>query len=177
MAVKRRRQPKDTGDLEDPQVEEDLLSNYEPAVFEDDLERALSEDELGQLEITPVETVGPDWTIGKVIDLMAEHAVASVMIVEGDKLLGIFSERDVLNRVADHPDDLLDQPITSVMTAEPVVAHETDSPAKAMNLMAVSGVRHVPILDVDDKLIGVLGPRRLGRYIQSHSQDAESTGA
>ena len=123
------------------------------------------------MEIKPVETVGPDWTIGKVIERMAEHGVASVMVVSGDQLVGVFSERDVLNRVAENFEELLDKPITEVMTSEPVVAYETDLAAKAMNLMATSGVRHVPVLDVDDKLIGVLGPRRMGRFLRDHFKE------
>ena len=58
-------------------------------------------------------------------------------------------------------------PDISILTG-PVVVYSTDVPAKAINLMTTSGFRHIPVLDVDDKLVGVLGPRRLTRYLNKH---------
>jgi len=56
--------------------------------------------------------------------------------------------------------------LTEVMTANPLVVHETDSPGTALNLMAVQSFRHVPILSVDKKVVGIIGPRRLTDYLQ-----------
>lgn len=166
MAVRRRkRQDVQSSEFKDP------LENYDAPVYEDNLERAVAEICLSEMEITPVVTVTAEWTVGKVIELMAERGVASVMVVEDDQLIGVFSERDVLNRVAGSFDQLHDKSITRVMTRDPVVAYETDRAAKAMNLMATSGIRHVPVLDVDDKLIGVLGPRRMGRFLREHFRE------
>jgi len=78
----------------------------------------------------------------------------------------VFSERDVLNKIADCFEQVKDQPVSQFMTPQPVVVHESDSSAKALNLMAVGGFRHVPLLDLDDKVVGVIGPRRITNYLK-----------
>jgi len=54
------------------------------------------------------------------------------------------------------------------MTHSVMTAYTADSPGKAMNLMAIGGFRHVPILDVDDKVVGILGPRRVSEFLHAH---------
>ncbi len=125
------------------------------------------EDNVTTMRAQPMATVGPSETVEQVMKQMAELSIACVLVAQDDKLLGLFSERDVLNRVADRFEQVKDLPITELMTAEPVVVHETDSPASALNLMSVHGVRHVPILSVDDKLVGVVGPRRISEYLSA----------
>ncbi len=159
---KRPRRDPEPGEFEDP------LSNYDPPEYGDDLERSLLTDNIGVFRTTPIATIPPSATIHTAMKMMDELGVACLMVVAGEHLMGVFSERDVLNRVADDYDKLRDRPVSEVMTVDPSCVHDTASPAKALNLMAVGGFRHVPILSADEKLVGVLGPRRVISYIQKH---------
>lgn len=149
-------------------VFEDPLSNYDPAEYADDLERVLAEDRVGDFEVTPFASTAPDARIADVIARMAGETYYSIIVVEDRKPVGIFSERDVLNKVATDFDAVKDRPIRELMTPDPVCVYETDSPAKALNLMAVGGFRRIPVLGLDDRVIGVIGPRRTVRFLQRY---------
>jgi CBS domain-containing protein len=82
--------------------------------------------------------------------------------------VGIFTQRDVLMKIVHDYDRVKASPIRQVMTPDPVVVRDTDNPAKAINLMAVGGFRHIPVLDVDDRVVGLIGPRRATAYLKHH---------
>lgn len=157
---RRKRRSAPPGDFSDP------LSNYEQPAYVDDFERALTEDEVSQLQHQPFMAVPPSTTVEQALRTMADLDIACLMIAEGDRLVGILSERDVVNKILDTYEKIKDQPVSAVMTPDPVTVHETESPAKALNLMAVGGFRHIPLLDVDEKIVGIVGPRRVTAYLQ-----------
>ncbi len=167
--MRRKRRSTQTGEFEDP------LKDYSPRDYDDDMERALSEDSLTKLQTKPLLTLDAGTTLQQVLGTMAETNVACVMVTENDRLVGIFSERDVLYKVSDRYAQVKDKPIREVMTPNPVIAYETDTPAKALNFMAVGGFRHVPVLNVDDKVVGMLGPRRVTAYLYQHYETDTST--
>ena len=162
--MRRKRRGPEEGEFQDP------LKNY-ALDYDDELERSLTEDRIGDLQIEPFTTIHPDTTIEQTIVKMVELDIGCVLVVDDQRLLGIFSERDVLLKVADRFAEMKDTPVRDVMTPEPSYVHRPDGPAKALNLMAVSGFRHVPILNVDDKVVGVLGPRRITAYLKNHFEN------
>lgn len=145
---------------------QDPLRNYEPPKFADDLEASLHGDKVSTMPIRPFKTLGAETSVRDAMRLMADLDVACLMVVKSGKLVGIFSERDVLNKVGERFEELKDRPVRELMTPDPVSVYETDNPAKAINLMAVGGFRHVPVLDVDDKVVGILGPQRITAYLE-----------
>ena len=159
---RRQRRATDPGEFEDP------LKNYNAPEYADELEASLAEHALSDLRSTPVTTVDPDTTVAAAIKTMADLDVGSVLIVENDRLIGILSQRDVLRRIARKYDDVKDKPISEFMTRKPVKVYDTEPAAKALHMMAVHRVRHIPIVDVDEKVVGVLGPRRVTEYLQQH---------
>lgn len=164
MTMRPKRKGTDLSEFEDP------LKNYDRPVFEDELERSLAEDAVSVIDHQPFKTVPPETAVEVAMKIMADLDIACLLITEGDKLIGIFSERDILTKVAVNFENVKNRSIRTVMTRDPVTVYVTDSPAKALNLMAVGGFRHVPILDVDDKLVGMLGPRRVTAYLQKYLQ-------
>jgi CBS domain-containing protein len=164
MTLRPRRNPAspgDSGEFHDP------LSNYDLPAYSDQMERELVENTINAMVTRPLITVPPTATVTDVLATMVERDVACVLVTdEQDHLLGIFSERDVLLKVAEHFEMVRDQPISEVMTPKPMAVYETASPSQALNLMAMSGFRHIPILDVDDRVVGIVGPRRVTRYLQ-----------
>ena len=163
MARPKRREKSGVSEFKDP------LKNYDGPEYADELERTIVESAIDRMRYQPVETIPSDATVEQTMRAMAEQDVGCAVIVDADgRLAGIFSERDVLNRVASRFEQIKDAPITTVMTRSPMAAYTSDSTGKAMNLMAIGGFRHVPILDVDDKVVGVLGPRRVSEFLQVH---------
>src|SRR5690242_5653349 len=94
--------------------------------------------------------------VARAFDLMSREAHDCVMIVEGEKLVGIFTSRDFLNRVAALRADPNAIELGSVMTKDPRTLRPRDGIAFAINWMAIEGFRNVPIVDDDGSVLGVL---------------------
>lgn len=164
--VRRRRREPDAGEFTDP------LQKFGSVVPNDKLEEALFTHPVTEIQITPFKLFPPDLKIFEAIKLMAEGDYFCLLIGDEEgRLLGLFTERDVLMRVADRLEEMGDRPISEVMTPEPLTIYETDTPAKALNMMAEGGFRHIPVLDVDNKVVGIIGPQRLARYLFAHMED------
>lgn len=157
----RKRNPVEPGEFEDP------LSNYDPPQYADELERVLCETKVSQMPMTPVASVERDARVQDALDLMAKHECSCVVVQDAGKTIGVFTARDVLNKIAENPATRV-EPITAHMTPNPRTVYATDCPAKALNLMAVGGFRHIPVLDVDENIVGILGPRRVTDFLESH---------
>lgn len=159
---KRHRRPTEDGDYHDP------LKNYAPPQFDDELERALHEGAVAELPTTPVTLINADESVERAVKLMAENDVGCLLVIDGERLVGIFTQRDLLMKTVDNYNRIKAGPIRDIMTPNPVVVRDTDSPAKAINLMAIGGFRHIPVLDVDDRVVGLIGPRRATAYLKNH---------
>ena len=91
------------------------------------------------------------------------------MTDEADKLVGIFTERDVLMRVAGIVDDLSAATVWGYMTPDPVAVHADLPIAHALHLMAVHGFRHLPLVDADSRPIGVISFRDVVHFLHNGS--------
>ena len=161
--MKRVRRQTPPGKFEDP------LSNYNEPEFDDEMEQSLLQDEISKvMTYQPFKTVKSDTTVLDAMKIMSELDIACLMVTENDRLVGMFSERDVLYKVVEDFDKASKLPIKDLMTPDPIVVYETDCPAKALNQMAIGGFRHVPVLTVDDRIAGILGPRRVVKYVEKH---------
>ena len=122
----------------------------------------------------------PDQTVADAIRTMSDHHVGVVLIVESSRLVGVFSERDLLRRVAARGLEFAKTRLRAVMTAEPVTATPDEDRGKAIEKMRSVGCRHLPILfegqiidtiSIRDLLFGELDERsleikELERYIR-----------
>jgi CBS domain-containing protein len=119
---------------------------------------------LGSLQLTSPITVESSTTIVQAIEIMNQHSIGCVLIVDEGQLNGIFTERDVLRRVALLELDLSVTPISKVMTRNPECLTSDDLLLHALNCMVVGGFRHVPVLERGEP-IGVFGMRDCVRYV------------
>ena len=103
-----------------------------------------------------VPQLGKSELVARAFDLMSREAHDCVMIVEGEKLVGIFTSRDFLNRVAALRADPNAIELGAVMTKEPRTLRPRDGIAFAINWMAIEGFRNVPIVDDAGVVLGVL---------------------
>ncbi|MCA9258400.1 MAG: CBS domain-containing protein [Planctomycetales bacterium] len=137
------------------------LNVFEP---ESAVERALLNDRIESLSPKQPSTVAPQDRIGDVLKKMVAESIGCVMVVDGEKLLGIFSERDVLMRVNVAAASMADKPISTVMTERPETLRTRDKIAFALHKMNLGGYRHVPILD-GGRLVGVISIRDILNYL------------
>ena len=123
----------------------------------------------------PPLTVTPDTTVLEAIHEMVEVRVGAVSIVEGDKLVGIFTERDVMTRVATKGLPLDTTKLSDVMTTRPEVASREMNPSEALSIMVEKHIRHLPIVAEGMRLEGMLSVRHLlQRMVEDLSQELEA---
>lgn len=154
----------------DPDNFDDPLENYEPKQYDDPLEQALVEEELGAIRHEPYATIPPNTPVHQALDKLAGMHIACLLVAENDRLLGVLSERDVLSKLALEYDELKDLPVSEVMSSDTIYAYETDSAVAALTVMALCGYRHVPVLDMNDNLVGIVSPQRVTEFLQEQFQ-------
>lgn len=110
---------------------------------------------------TPV-TVPSSDSAEKAVQTMQAEQIGCVLVTEGDGLVGIFTERDALLKLAGKP--LAGISITDVMTPDPVVLREDDTLAVALHKMAIGQFRHMPLVE-NGKPTGIISARDLFNHI------------
>jgi CBS domain-containing protein len=108
--------------------------------------------------------VPPTEPVGKTLELMASKNLGALLVVDGGKVVGIFSERDALRKGV-FQGGKGTKPVREFMTPNPDCLAPTDSIAMAMNRMGVGGYRHVPLVDAEHRPVGMLVMRDVVRYI------------
>lgn len=103
-------------------------------------------------------TAPPETTVSKAAKLMASKNVGAVMIVENERLIGIFTERDALVRVIAKGRDTQTTLLADVMTPEPQTVDPDKSFGYALLMMYEHGFRHVPVIE-NGKPIGIVSSR------------------
>jgi CBS domain-containing protein len=103
------------------------------------------------------------------IDLMRSHKVGAVLVVSDGILKGIFGERDVLYRILNKSvGDLTNIPVERFMKADPQTSHVDDSLDSAIFHMARGGYRHIPIVDDQNRPVGMVSIRHIVSYLVEH---------
>lgn len=98
-------------------------------------------------------TAKPDETVQAVAARLAEKRIGALPVVDGDRIVGIFSERDVIYGLAAHGATMLDKLVGEVMTS-PAITVASDTPIlSALSLMTRRRIRHLPVAD-GEQLIG-----------------------
>lgn len=108
----------------------------------------------------PVVFVRPDASVHQAVRLMAEKRVGAVTVLDGDRLIGIFSERDVMTRVVLPRKDIDATKVRDVMTTDLFVASPTDSIDACVQVMHRRDFRHLPIVE-KGRLIALVSLREL----------------
>ena len=101
-------------------------------------------------------TIHPASTVLDAVDIMNQRRIGSIVVVEGDRLVGIFTERDLLRRVVARRLDPGVTPVESVMTSSVVVARP-DTPLNEIGyVMREQDIRHMPVVDQDHRVVGIV---------------------
>jgi len=158
----------DSHQMSSAETFEDPLSNYEPASYSSALQRVLAEEPVSEVPSKPFAQVEADACVGDAVKVLHDAQVSSLLVMENGKLVGIFTERDVLESVAERFSRVASASVREVMTCDPTVVYECDPVGTALEAVAVAGHRHVPVLSLDGTPIGVISPCRLLRFLETY---------
>ncbi|MGJ3243385.1 MAG: CBS domain-containing protein [Opitutales bacterium] len=111
-------------------------------------------DLLNQKE-TQVHTISPDETAYNALLQMAEANIGALLVMEGDSLRGIFSERDYARKVALRNRSSRNTPVSELMSPDPVCIVPATSVHECMELMTNKRLRHLPV-EVENHIVGVI---------------------
>jgi CBS domain-containing protein len=118
---------------------------------------------LDALDLEPPHTVEPGYPVADAIRLMHELGTDSLLVCDGDRLLGIFTDRDAVVKAVDKRLGLYK--VQDFMTSDPVILRAGDTLAVAIHKMAVGEFRHMPIVDAESRPIGVVSAADVFRHI------------
>lgn len=141
--------------------EERQRTEDEPAPTPQRLYEHLIREPIGKSDPRPAVCVNPRTSVADAIALMKRHGMGCVLVEAERRLVGIFTERDVLFRVVGSGLDPAYTPVSQVMTADPETLTMHDELAWVLNLMAVGGFRHVPIVDDDGRPVAVFSVKHI----------------
>lgn len=103
------------------------------------------------------------------LELMAEKNIGALLVMEHDKPIGIFSERDFIREVAKDKTLLLKMPVDSFMTKELFCVTPSETIEECMGLMTTKHIRHLPVLD-NGKLAGLIS---IGDVVKQAIEDKD----
>ena len=125
-----------------------LFNRGIPRADTEGLSRSVLEDNLSRLDQEFL-SVSPDSSAIEVIGKMREAHLGCALVLDDGKLVGIFTERDVLNKLTGKNASSKDTAVKDLMSANPETLQETDSVATALNKMSMGRYRHIPVRKAD----------------------------
>ena len=110
-----------------------------------------------------VETITAHATVGDAVARLGQRRIGALPVVEGTEVVGIMSERDVIYCLRDHGPEVLDWPVSRVMSAPAITAEPSMDVLAALALMTQRRIRHLPVV-ADGGLLGIVSIGDLVKY-------------
>lgn len=117
-----------------------------------------------------VRTVDPEVTVTELLAKLAEYNVGALVVMDGERVAGIVSERDVVRRLHERGAALLDRSVGEIMTTDVVICGPQDTVDSLTVLMTERRIRHVPVL-TDGRLTGLIS---IGDVVKSRINQLET---
>lgn len=132
-----------------------------------ELSRNLKIDSVARLWPVAPTAVEADRPVRDAVIALREHRIGCVLVTRQGRLVGLFTERDLLVKVlaAGLP---LGVPLAECMTSDVVTVEPKDSVRTALARMQAGGYRHLPVVGEDGRPVGVLSAKRIVRYLAEH---------
>ena len=100
--------------------------------------------------------VTPETPVGEAARLMSQEDVGSLPVVDGERLVGVVTDRDIVVRAVAEGKDPRGMPVREVASVDLVTIHEDDDLSDALEAMARHQVRRLPVVDRQERVVGVL---------------------
>jgi len=112
----------------------------------------------------PTHSVSPAMTVAAAVEVLNANKVGSVLVMDGQRLVGIFTERDVLRRVVGARKDPEKTRVADVMTRELAVMKPGSTVEDAMSVISEKRIRHLPVVE-DGKVVGVISQGDINHWL------------
>jgi CBS domain-containing protein len=114
---------------------------------------------VGDIMTASLFSIEPTTTVAEAATVMGERRIGSALVMDGDRLLGIFTERDIVRALGEHF-DAAGHAVSEWMTADPVTVPPSTPAEEALGTMLARGFRHLPVTD-GDLILGIVSMRDL----------------
>ena len=128
-------------------------------------EREIQEKRIKYLSLDPAVCLQSGISLHEVVEKMRKDHSSCVLICKGEKLIGIFTERDYLNKVLCVEKVDRKRPVNDFMSANPMTLSLDDTVGEAIKIMHEHGFRNVPLLDKEGKCSGLLQIRNIIQFL------------
>ena len=115
-------------------------------------------------------SVSPTQTVREALELMKQHDIGCVMVMQGDQLKGILSERDYARKMILYGKASASTPVSDIMTTEVVCTTRSNSVDDCLELMSRHDFRHLPVVE-NDQVLGMVSIRDLVSNIIKEQQN------
>ena len=109
--------------------------------------------------------------VAEVAQLLADRRIGALPVMDGDTVVGIFSERDLVRLMSSYGPEALDRKLDEVMTKSPVTTTAGMAVIGALSQMTQKRIRHLPVIDSQERVIGIISIGDLVKFVTSE-QDA-----
>lgn len=125
--------------------------------------------QLLEAKAPEVFSIGPDAPVLDAVRLMAEKHIGALLVMEGERLVGILSERDYARKVVLQGRSSRDTPVRDIMTSDVVTVRPNETSDHCMQVVTERRVRHLPVLD-GDRVVGVVS---IGDLVKAVIEDQQ----
>jgi CBS domain-containing protein len=115
--------------------------------------------------LRPAICVSPKTPVRAAIERMNQGGVGCVLVEDRGRLVGIFTERDVLTKIVGMSIDIDHSTVDALMTRDPETLRPDDRVTYALNKMSIGGFRHIPLVDDEGRPVGVVSMRNVVDYM------------
>jgi CBS domain-containing protein len=116
-------------------------------------------------------SVGPEDPVLEAIQLMADHHVGALLVMKGNELVGIISERDYARKVILRGRSSAETPVWQIMTSPVITVALTNSVQECMELMTTHRLRHLPVVE-GGRVVGIVS---IGDLVKAVIQEQQQT--
>ena len=116
-------------------------------------------------------TISPERTVMEAVDILVEHNIGALLVVENAHPAGIITERDVLRLSRRDPSLLSTLPVSEIMTRDLIIGHPDDEVEHTMAVLTEAHIRHLPLM-VGDQIAGMIS---IGDLVKSQLQEGAVT--
>jgi CBS domain-containing protein len=102
-----------------------------------------------------VVSIEADATVSSVVALLGERRIGAVLVMSGDRMEGIISERDIVWALAERGAKMMDERVRALMTSRVMTCHKGDTVASVMEKMTEGKFRHLPVIE-DGRVVGIV---------------------
>lgn len=163
----------ETPEIASVEVDEGVESQDLP-VPATDVERSLLSDRIAVLRPKKPVTVSKDTSVHEVLNLLTDHKIGCVVVTDNGHPVGIFSERDALVKLNSDISELRDHPVSEFMTPNPETLDVQAKVAFAVQRMDQGGYRHIPLVDEQGDLTGIISVRDILNYLTDRLTQSSS---